>query len=187
MKDSKIRRFLTMTKRGNKAKHLSLVAKEQGERADICNALSLLGISYKIPQAATHPPDSFPAWNMWSSRVPEPTATSSTSVNATTEKRKATDSTHVEALASKRVRVNDEAATSSGSPKLITAHATSASSISTRDPPANTSAGSKYPSFKKKGIPTRVIWADGGGDSVEMEDVNAICTHRLSPRRYFIL
>ncbi|KAF9506958.1 hypothetical protein BS47DRAFT_1367013 [Hydnum rufescens UP504] len=75
LKDIKIKRFLTMTRRGN------------------------------IPQPATRDPDCFPAWRTWTSCTP---AAVGTSVNATTEKRKAVDPSTLEESASKRIRMADD-------------------------------------------------------------------------------
>jgi hypothetical protein len=73
-----------------------------------------------------------------------------------------------------------------GSPESAVPHA-SISSSSTRVGMANTAGRPKYPTFKKKDEPKVHIWAEGGGDSKEIEQVDAICAHRMSPCRYFIL
>ncbi|KAF9511876.1 hypothetical protein BS47DRAFT_1394711 [Hydnum rufescens UP504] len=53
LKDIKIKWFLTMTHRGNSAKNLTSVARDPANRSALCDALTLLGISYKVPQPAT--------------------------------------------------------------------------------------------------------------------------------------
>jgi hypothetical protein len=52
---------------------------------------------------------------------------------------------------------------------------------------ANTAGRPKYPMFKKKDEPKVHIWAEGGGDSKEIEQVDAIFPHQMSPHHYFIL
>ncbi|KAF9502683.1 hypothetical protein BS47DRAFT_1370094 [Hydnum rufescens UP504] len=103
LKDIKIKRFLTMTCRGNSAKNLTSVARDPA-RFDVlfATALTLLGISYKVPQPATRDPDCFPG--LENLDVMHPLAIG-TSVNATTEKCKAVDPSTLKESASKRIRM----------------------------------------------------------------------------------
>ncbi|KAF9510126.1 hypothetical protein BS47DRAFT_1364751 [Hydnum rufescens UP504] len=181
LKDIKIKRFLTMTRRGNSAKNLTSVARDPADQCALCDTLTLLGISYKVPQPATRDPDCFLAWRTWMSCTP---ATVGMSVNVTTEKCKAVDPSTLEESASKHIRMADDInPNSAGSLESAVPHA-SMSSSSTEVGMANTPGS---PAFRNKDEPKVLIWAEGGGNSKEIEQVDAICPHRLSPCRYFIL
>jgi hypothetical protein len=98
LKDIKIKQFLTMTRRGNSTRHLTSVVRDPINQSVLCNALTLLGISYKVPQPVTHDPDSFLAWRTWTLCTP---AAIGMSFNATTEKHKAVNPSALEESVSK--------------------------------------------------------------------------------------
>jgi hypothetical protein len=100
LKDIKIKWFLTMTRRGNSTRHLTSVARDPIDQSVLCDALTLLGISYKVPQPVTHGPDSFPAWRTWMLCTP---AAVGMSFNATMEKCKAVNPSALKESASKRI------------------------------------------------------------------------------------
>jgi hypothetical protein len=244
VKHSKIRRYLTMTKQGNFAKPLNQIAKDAGDRQDLYDAVKLLGRCYYPTTKALTLPDSFPAWNLWTSAH----------INAVAGKRKNPPNSEEEGESEggesgDEARLEDEpledepledepledvlsdtpSGISSGTPSGTTPSevptgtpSDKPSDVSSEDEPSedeplvpkrkvhptmyielpsskrmrvshgaststtvpSTSAARPLPPFKKK---QNIIWSDGGGDPKEREDVDSICQHRLSPRKFMVL
>jgi hypothetical protein len=110
-----------------------------------------------------------------------------TSFNVTMEKHKAVNPSALKESVSKCIQMTNNINTNSaGSPESAVSYASISSSL-TGIGMANTPGRPKYPAFKKKDEPKAHIWAEGGGDSKEIELVDAICPHQMSPHHYFIL